>query len=171
MVSSAGKKLSVSEMRWQRIEGQLNLKRTRLIAVRVLVADITPSVMLMPGRAVNSDNLRTTSRTTVVATRRRRAGLLICYSHKPSTDRTCALNVGQRSQVWLSYVATLVTKRNCANQSRLPAPIRLPGPLRSNKRDDIRHHAIGMRVRQGVRGILVDQQLAAGDEFVSRASV
>ena len=67
--------------------------------------------------------------------------------------------------------ATLVMKGNCANQSRLPAPIRLPGPLRSNKRDDVRHHAIRVGVGQAVCGILVHNQLAAGDEFVSRAPV
>jgi hypothetical protein len=41
--------------------------------------------------------------------------------------------------------------------------------LRSRKRNDIRQHAIRVRVRQGVCGILVDNQAASGDQFVSWA--
>ena len=43
--------------------------------------------------------------------------------------------------------------------------------LRSRKRDDVRQHAIGVGVRQAVCGILVDHQLAAGDEFMRRSCV
>ena len=39
----------------------------------------------------------------------------------------------------------------------------------SSKREDIRQHAIDMRVRQTVCGILINNQAATGDQLVSRA--
>jgi hypothetical protein len=53
---------------------------------------------------------------------------------------------------------------------RIPAPLRLPGPLGARKRDDIRQHTIRVRIRQSVCGILIHRQPATGDELVRGAT-
>ena len=67
-----------------------------------------------------------------------------------------------------------VEKSECSGNPGLPLPTTLgtmiADSLGSRKRNDIRQHTIRVRVRQTVSRILVDQQPAASDEFVSWAA-